>query len=268
MAGVEPHAVDHPCCHRDEDGRAARHEVPPHHERRHDAGPEQEHLPGRNRLRLRDHRLLPLQCALRLEDLRHAAQGRSRPAQPYRVPSAGRLCTGRYPLQLHIDSLQPLHDPGADGQRSPLEALDHRPAEQLLSDAALQGSRSARRRGELPARQRCPHRRGGHTVETLCRHPLHRLYRHLQEPVAAGLQQSRQIHLLSATGGRDRRQGLHLCASLCRQESRGHRRLLRCLRVSGSEVLGRLAHVHPQEPLARCAGRHQGAWRRKSRWAT
>ena len=183
---MEPHPLDHQGRHRSQDGRAPCHQVPPHNERRLHAGPVKEHLSGRNRLRLRDNRLLPLQRTLRIKDLRHAAQERRRQHQPDRIPSARGLCARSNPVQLHLHSFQPLHDARPYGQRGNLEAFGHRHPLQLLPHAAVQGGRPAGRRGKLPSRQRRPHRQGGNAVKVVLRNPLHRLHRNLQQPVAPG----------------------------------------------------------------------------------
>ena len=75
------------------------------------------------------------------------------------------------------------------------------------------------------------------------RHPLHRLDRHLPEPVAAGRQQALHLPRLPAAGRGDRRQGLRGRAQLRRSRGADHRADPRRLRLPGSEVLRRLPRL-------------------------
>ena len=61
------------------------------------------------------------------------------------------------------------------------------------------------------------------------RHPFHGFHQHLQQPLAPGGREPRQVRELPAPRGRDRRQGLHLRAPERRREGRRHRRFLRRL---------------------------------------
>ena len=62
-------------------------------------------------------------------------------------------------------------------------------------------------------------------------------------------QQHRQLRLLPAHRGRDRRQGLHLRPPQRRRRRAGDRPGARRLRVPGPEVLRRQPRLHPGEPL-------------------
>ncbi len=74
-------------------------------------------------------------------------------------------------------------------------------------------------------------------------HPLHRFHRHLPAPVARGRHPDRRLRQLPAAGRRDRRQGLRARACLRAARRPAHRVDPRRLRLSGPEVLGRIARV-------------------------
>ena len=75
------------------------------------------------------------------------------------------------------------------------------------------------------------------------RHSLHRQHRRVQQHVADGRPEPRQVSRLSAAGRRNRRQGLHRRARLGRSAGGRGRRGARRVRVPGPEVLGRQPHV-------------------------
>ena len=92
-----------------EGGRAAVEALPLPHQRRDDAGAGEERVPGRDRRRLRGHRLPALQRLLRVADLHGAAAVAARPPQPARVPAARGLRLHGQPVQLHRDRVEPEH---------------------------------------------------------------------------------------------------------------------------------------------------------------
>ena len=115
-------------------------------QRRNHARPVQDRLPGRDRRRLRAHRLLALQ--------RRTSPGRSSSEQPplnakgiwNRIgpPPARGLRLRDHAVQLHRDRRQPAHSSGADGQHRGLEALADAAARRALHDAAARGGRACR----------------------------------------------------------------------------------------------------------------------------
>ena len=82
------------------------------------------------------------------------------------------------------------------------------------------------------------------------RHPLHRIDGHLPAPVAAGRRQYRQLPQLSATGRRDRWQGLRGRPRFGTPGCVAHGVDSRRVRLSGPEMLGGVAGVHPAFGMA------------------
>ena len=97
--------------------------LPPHaDQRRHDAGPGQERLPGRDRSRLRKRRFSAVLLLERDPPVRPAAHLLRRGLEPDGVPAPGgvRLCD--FTLQLHRPGRQPGRHPGPARQHGDLEA--------------------------------------------------------------------------------------------------------------------------------------------------
>ncbi len=88
-------------------GRAARRALARHRQRGVHAQPVEDRLPGRDRLGVRAHRLLPFQPPLHALHLRAAAGEHARPLGLCRVPCARGLRLRGHPLQLHLDRRQP-----------------------------------------------------------------------------------------------------------------------------------------------------------------
>ena len=123
-AGLARPALRRPLRDHPQGRRPAGRSVAPAAQRRDRAGPVEDGLPGRDRLRLRAHRLLALQRPLRQADP-HRPADRQQPGrlEPHRPPPARGLRLRDHAVQLHRDRRQPAHRPSADGQRGALEAL-------------------------------------------------------------------------------------------------------------------------------------------------
>ena len=135
--------------------RPARRAVARPDQRRDDAGPEQDGLPGRDRRRLRAHRLLALQRALRPPDPAGAAAGQlPRAVEPQRLPLARGLRLRRHAVQLHRDRRQPADRARADGQHRRVEAVALAAARRPADHGAARGGRDAARRHQPGHRPR------------------------------------------------------------------------------------------------------------------
>ena len=212
-------------------------------------GQSQERLPGGDRRRLRDHRLLALQRRLR--------RRRSTPSS--RVSSPGSWNRVEYrPLEGFVFAVTPFNftaiaanlptAPALMGNTVRLEAGLHRGALQLLPHAAPRGGRAAAGRHQLRARRRA--RRSATPVlahPELRRPPLHRLDR--ASSTACGRPSPRTCRRTAAyprivgeTGGKDFI-FVHPSADV---DAVATALVPRRLRVPGAEVLGRLAGLRPR----------------------
>ena len=173
--------------------RAARHVLAPDDQRRDDARPVEDGVPGRDRRRLGDDRLLALQHLLRAGALRRAAGQRPRRVELDGVPPARGLHLRRLAVQLHRDRRQPDDRAGADGQHRHLEAGLVGDAERLLHAQAARGRRAAAGRHQLPARRRRGDHQRAARFAGAGRHPLHRQHRRLQQHVEEGRREHRPL---------------------------------------------------------------------------
>ena len=98
--------------------RAAGHVLASDHQRVDHARPVEDGVPGRDRLRLGDDRLLALQHLLRAGALRRAAGQQPRHVELDGVPPARGLHLRHHPVQLHRDRRQPDDGAGADGEHA------------------------------------------------------------------------------------------------------------------------------------------------------
>ncbi len=114
-------------------------------QRRDDARPVEDGVPGGDRRRLRADRLLALQPALRAGALRRAAAQQPRDVEPARLPAARGIRLRGHAVQLHVDRRQPADRAGADGQHGDLEAGVERDAERLLHHASCSRRPGCRR---------------------------------------------------------------------------------------------------------------------------
>ncbi len=180
-----------------------------HAQRRDDARPEQDRLPGRDRRRLRADRLLAVQRPLRRGGARRAADGEQQGRlEPHRPPPARGLRLRDHALQLHGDRRQPADGPRADGEHRRLEALARPGVRRALHHAAARGGRPPARGDQPGARRRPRRQRGRAGLARPRRDPLHRLDADLQAPVALGGGEPRHLPRVPAHRRRDRRQGL------------------------------------------------------------
>ena len=125
--GVARAVLRRPRRHPAQGRRAALRPVARAAQRGDDARPEQDRLPGRDRRRLRAHRLLALQRPLRPADPRGAAAAqRQGHLEPHRPPPARGLRLRDHAVQLHRDRRQPADRAGADGQHRRVEAVARR----------------------------------------------------------------------------------------------------------------------------------------------
>ena len=230
--------------------RPAGRPVAPAAQRRDHARPVEDRLPGRDRRRLRAHRLLALQRPLRQADPhRPADREQPRHLEPHRPPPARGLRLRDHAVQLHRDRRQPAHRPGADGQHGDLEAVADPAARRAPHHGAARGGRHAAGRDQHAPRRRPRRLQGRAQPRRPGRHPLHRLHPDLPAPVGRGRRQHREVPHLPPHRRRDRRQGLRRRAPLGRPGRRPRRDAPRCLRVPGPEVLGRLACVRREVGL-------------------
>ncbi|CAA9230659.1 MAG: Delta-1-pyrroline-5-carboxylate dehydrogenase, partial [uncultured Blastococcus sp.] len=229
--------------------------VAPEAQRRHDAGAEQDRLPGRDRRGLRADRLLALQRALRPADHGRAAGVRARRLEPGRPPTARGLRLRDHAVQLHRHRRQPAHRPGAHGQHRRLEALADAAVRRPSHDAAAGGRGPAAGRDQPGHRRRHPGVGGGPGRPRPGRHPLHRVHAGVPAAVADGGGEHRLLPRLPAHRRRDRRQGLRRRARLGRRRRAADRARPRRLRVPGPEVLGGLPRLRPAQRLVPAQGR-------------
>ena len=186
--------------------------------RGHHAGPVEDRLPGRDRLAVRAHRLLAVQCRVRPPDPGAAADQQPRRVEPHRLPSAGGLRLRDHAVQLHRDRGQPADRARADGQHGGVEAVSDTDLRRLSDHAAARGRGSAAGCDQPAHRRRHRGFRCGPCRSAAGRHPLHRVDGDVPAPVARGRRQHRPLPHLSAAGRRDRRQGLR--ASRTRRRAR------------------------------------------------
>ena len=137
--------------------RPARRAVAGARQRRDHARPEQDRVPGGDRRRLRAHRLLALQRALRRPPRRRPADLSAGRVEPHGAAPARGLRAGDHAVQLHLDRGQPAHRARADGQHGGVEAGDHAAAGRVRADAGARGGGPATRRHQHGHR---PQRRG------------------------------------------------------------------------------------------------------------
>ena len=128
--------------------RAARRPVALDAQRGDDAQPVEDRASGRDRRRLRDDRLPPLQRRVPRADLRGAADLVARRLEPAGVPPARGLRLRDQPVQLHGDRRQPDDLAGADGQHGRVEARLDAGALRVVHAAAARGGRAAARRDQ------------------------------------------------------------------------------------------------------------------------
>ena len=149
-AGLRREVRDHP-----QGRRPARRSVAPADQRRHDARPVEDGLPGRDRLGVRADRLLALQRPLRQADPhRPADRQQPRHLEPHRPPPARGLRLRDHAVQLHRHRRQPADRAGADGQHRHLEAVADPAARRVADDGAARGGRHAARRHQHAPRRR------------------------------------------------------------------------------------------------------------------
>ena len=96
--------------------RAADDDVARHRERRDDARPVQDGVPGRDRFGVRADRLLAVQSRVRAGAVRRAADQQQHDVEPARLPAARRVRLRGDAVQLHVDRRQPADGAGADGE--------------------------------------------------------------------------------------------------------------------------------------------------------
>ena len=130
-------------------------------QRRDDARPEQDGLPGRDRRGVRAHRLLADQRPLRPADPRAAAAAqRQGHLEPLRLPLARGLRLRDHAVQLHRHRRQPADRPGAHGQHRRVEAEPDAAARGPADDGAARGGRHAARRHQHGHRRRHQRQQG------------------------------------------------------------------------------------------------------------
>ena len=135
----------------------------------------------------------------------------------------------------------------------------------LLPDSAGSGPSAGRdpvRAGRVGRGQRRADRRSAPR-----RHPLHRVDAGVSPALEGCGRSARSVSRLSAPGRRNRRQGFHPRASECRCRGAGDRADPRRVRISGAEVLGGVALLHPALALAARRSRACGRRSPGSRWA-
>ena len=122
-AGLARPHLRRPGRHPPQGGRPARRAVARPGQRRDHARPVQDRVPGRDRRRVRAHRLLAVQRPLRPADHGGAAARQlPRAVEPQRPPPARGLRLRGHAVQLHRDRRQPAHRARADGQHRRVEA--------------------------------------------------------------------------------------------------------------------------------------------------
>ena len=233
-----------------------------------DARPVEDRPPGRDRRRLRAHRLLPVQRSVHAPDLRRAADFLPRHVEQNGVPPARGLRLRGDAVQLHGDRRKPSRQRRADGEHGRLEACLNRRLFGALSDEALRGRRSAPRRDQPRLRLGRRDRRSRAREPPPCRRPLHRLDPCLPVDVEDDRQQHRELPQLPADRRRDGRKGFHRRAPLRRRRRQSRPR-------SSEEASStRDRSVQPRRASSRrpTSGRRSGSVSSKrcarSRWAT
>ncbi len=230
---------------------AALHPLAGHAQRRHDARPVEDGVPGRGGCGVRARRLLALQRALRGDALRGSADQRSRHVEPDGLPSARGIHLRGDAVQLHGDRRQSSDGARADGKHGALEAECDGDAERALHHADSHGGGAAaggdqlpagRSRGDLERRALAPRLRGA---------ALHGEHDGVQPDVEADRREHEHVSHVSADRGRDGRKGLHRRASERGRRGARSRNRARRLRVPGTEVLGREPHVRAAVALGR-----------------
>ena len=165
--------------------RPARRSVAPAAQRRHDARPVEDRLPGRDRRGLRADRLLALQRALRPADPRRAAD-REQPAASGTAPTTGRSRASSTRSRRSTSPRSPATcrpRPALMGNTviwkpSPTQQVAAHLTMELLEEAG-----HAARRHQHAARRRPRRLRGRAQPPGPRRHPLHRLHADLPAPV-------------------------------------------------------------------------------------
>src|ERR1051326_1449014 len=178
-------------------------------QRGHHAGAEQDRVPGGDRQRLRGHRFLALQRAVRRAGVRRAAAVLAGGVEPAGAPAARGLRLRHHAVQLHRHRRQSPHRARAHGEHGGVEARVVGGAQQLFPDGAAPGGGAPAGRDQLRPRSRAPGHRAGAGRSGARGDPLHRLDRGLPVALEGRGRAAGELHHVSQAGGRDRRQGLH-----------------------------------------------------------
>ena len=238
-------------------------------QRGHDARPVEDGLAGRDRRGVRADRLLAVQRPLRPADHgRSADREQPRCLEPHRPPPARGFRLRDHAVQLHRDRRQPADCAGTDGQHGDLEAVTDAAVRGAPDDGAARGGRPAPGRDQHAARRRHRGLRRGAAPPRPGRHPLHRLDADLPEAVGHGGGEPPVVPHLPAHRRRDRRQGLHRRPPVGRRRRAAGGDDPRCLRVPGTEVLGRVACLRARRRCGRSSRTSSSRRPRTSRWAT
>ena len=239
--------------------RAALHPLSRDAQRRDDARPIQDGVPGRGRCGVRARRLLALQRALRREAVQRSADQRSWRLEPDGLPPARGIHLRRDAVQLHGDRRQSADGARADGKHRDLEAVVDGNAERVLRAADSHGGRAAAGRDQLP------HGRRGHDLERRALASpfrgaaLHRKHHRLQHDVEADRREHVELPHVSAHRRRDGREGLHRRASDRRTPRRSRSR------SSAADSSTRDRSARPRAACtsrSRCGARCATAWSR------
>ena len=178
--------------------------------------------------------------------------------EPHGVPAAGGLRVRCQPLQLHGHRRQPDGVAGVDGQHGRVEAGVDVGLLRVLPHAPVARGGTTRRRDQPRLRARCRDWQPCAREPGPRRHPLHGLDIGVPGHVAHGRRLDRQLPQLPAHRRRDRRQRLHRRAPVRRPRGGGDGGAAWLVRVPGSEVLGRVAHLRPPVALGRDTRPHRG----------
>src|SRR5262245_29132411 len=111
-------------------------------QRRDDARPVEDGIPGRDRFRIGTDRFPSVQCVLRPGTLRRTARQLAWGPEPHGLPAARRLRLCRDAVQLHRNRRKSSDGTRADGEYRYLEARLERDGEWLLHRAAARTSRT------------------------------------------------------------------------------------------------------------------------------
>ena len=171
-------------------------------QRRDDARPVEDGVPGRDRRGVRADRLLALQSGVRAGALRRAAAVERRDVEPARLPAARGIRLRGDAVQLHVDRRQPADRAGADGQHGDLEAGVERDALGVLPHEAARGGGSAAGRDQLRAGRRGGDLERAAVAPRARRRALHgqhgRLQQHVEDDRREHVASTRRIRASSA----------------------------------------------------------------------